>query len=71
MVREITMNEVYEVLDGKGLGLGLYANRYNDMIPSNFNGFQRIETCPDGSKIYLVAAKSPMIAKRIVLNRQD
>lgn len=65
------MNEVYEVLDGKGLGLGLYASRYDDIIPGNFSGFQRIETCPDGSKIYLVAAESSTIAKRMVLNRQD
>lgn len=65
------MSEIYEVLDGKGLGLGLYARRYDEAIPSGFTGFQRMETCPDGSKIYLVAAESPMVAKRMVLGRHE
>ena len=43
------------------------ASEYHNPIPQGFNGFQALETFPDGVKTYLVAAESQMIAKRKVL----
>ena len=62
-----TSCRIYEVLDGRSIGLGVHACEYHNPIPQGFNGFQALETFPDGVKTYLVAAESQMIAKRKVL----